>query len=60
MGLIECKGITKRFGEKVALDDVSVDTVRSRLLAPLKIVENTGEAFWRAISGLDDDTDAVK
>ncbi len=54
-----CRNMIRNEGD-LFLDDVSVDTVRSRLPAPLKIVENTGEAFWRAISGLDDDTDAVK
>lgn len=35
------------------LDDLSLDDVRAALPAPLHVVENSGEAFWRAISGLE-------
>ena len=35
MGLIECKGISKRFGEKVALDDVSVDIPKGQIFGLL-------------------------
>lgn len=35
MGLIECKGITKRFGEKVALDNLSVDIPRGQIFGLL-------------------------
>ena len=31
MGLIECKGITKRFGEKVALDNLYVDIPKGKI-----------------------------
>ena len=33
------------------LDNMSVDEVRAKLPCPLKIPENSGEGFWRAISG---------
>ena len=33
------------------LDNMSVDEVRAKLPGPLKITENSGEGFWRAISG---------
>lgn len=33
------------------LDNMSVDEVRAKLPRPLKITENSGEGFWRAISG---------
>lgn len=33
------------------LDNMSVDEVRAKLPCPLKIIENSGEGFWRAISG---------
>ena len=33
------------------LDDMSVEAVRKALPVPLRITENTGEGFWRAISG---------
>lgn len=33
------------------LDNVSIEEVRRALPAPLRIVRNTGEDFWRAISG---------
>lgn len=36
------------------LDDITVAEVRQALPAPLRIVRNTGEGFWRAISGLED------
>lgn len=36
------------------LDDMTVEDVRRQLPAPLRITENTGEGFWRAISGLED------
>lgn len=35
MGLIECKGITKRFGEKVALDNLSVDIPKGQIFGLL-------------------------
>ncbi len=33
------------------LDDMSVEEVRRRLPCPLRIADNSGEGFWRAISG---------
>ena len=36
------------------LDDMTVEEARRLLPAPLRITENTGEGFWRAISGLED------
>lgn len=33
------------------LDDMSIDEVRRQLPCPLRITENSGEGFWRAISG---------
>ncbi len=36
------------------LDDMSVEEVRKALPAPLLITENSGEGFWRAISGYQD------
>ena len=35
MGLIECKGIRKRFGEKVALDNLSVDIPKGKIFGLL-------------------------
>ena len=35
MGLIECKGICKRFGEKVALDNLSVDIPKGQIFGLL-------------------------
>ena len=35
MGLIECKGICKRFGEKVALDNLSVDIPQGKIFGLL-------------------------
>ena len=50
-----CRNMIRNEGD-LFLDDMSVEEVRSLLPAPLRIVENTGEAFWRAISGLDENT----
>ena len=33
------------------LDDMTIEEVRNALPAPLRITENSGEGFWRAISG---------
>ncbi|MBQ8202504.1 MAG: DUF512 domain-containing protein [Clostridia bacterium] len=38
------------------LDDMTVEEVRNALPAPLHITENSGEGFWRAISGLEECT----
>ena len=35
MGLIECKGVCKRFGEKIALDNVSVDIPKGKIFGLL-------------------------
>ncbi len=35
------------------LDDMSLDEARALLPAPLHVVDNTGEALWRALSGLE-------
>ncbi len=36
------------------LDNMTVEEVRRALPAPLRITENSGEGFWRAISGYQD------
>ncbi len=36
------------------LDDMTLEEVRKALPAPLRITENSGEGFWRAISGYQD------
>lgn len=36
------------------LDDMTVEEARKALPAPLRITENSGEGFWRAISGLEE------
>ncbi|MBQ7848340.1 MAG: DUF512 domain-containing protein [Clostridia bacterium] len=38
------------------LDDMTVEEVRTALPAPLRITENSGEGFWRAISGWEECT----
>ena len=35
------------------LDDLTLAEARAALRSPLRVVENTGEALWRAISGLE-------
>lgn len=51
--ILICRNMIRNEGD-LFLDDMSVEDVRAKLPAPLRIVENTGEAFWRAISGLDE------
>ena len=48
--ILICRDMIRAEGD-LFLDDISVDTVRAALPAPLRIVRNTGEHFWRAISG---------
>ena len=35
MGIIECKNVSKAFGEKVALDNVSVDITKGQIFGLL-------------------------
>jgi len=51
--ILICRNMIRNEGD-LFLDDLSVEEVRKALPAPLRIVENTGEGFWRAISGLED------
>ena len=48
--ILICRNMIRNEGD-MFLDDMTVEEVRKRLPAPLRIVENTGESFWRAISG---------
>lgn len=48
-----CRNMIRNEGD-LFLDDMKLEDVRKALPAPLRIVENTGEGFWRAISGLED------
>ena len=48
-----CRNTLRNEGD-MFLDNMRVETLRAGLPAPLLIVENTGEAFWHAISGLED------
>ncbi|MBQ9326661.1 MAG: DUF512 domain-containing protein [Clostridia bacterium] len=45
-----CRNTIRNEGD-LFLDDMPVEELRRALPAPLRIVENTGEAFWHAISG---------
>ena len=51
--ILICRNMIRNEGD-LFLDDLSIEEVRKALPAPLRIVENTGEGFWRAISGLED------
>ena len=51
--ILICRNMIRNEGD-LFLDDMTLDEVRRRLPAPLRVVENTGTAFWRAISGLED------
>ena len=48
-----CRNMIRNEGD-LFLDDMTLEDVCKALPAPLRIVENTGEGFWRAISGLED------
>ena len=50
--ILICRNMLRNEGD-LFLDNVSLEDARSALPAPLRIVENTGEGFWRAISGLE-------
>lgn len=51
--ILICRNMIRNEGD-LFLDDRSLEEVRRALPAPLRVVENTGEGFWRAISGLED------
>ncbi len=51
--ILICRNMIRNEGD-LFLDDMPLENVRQALPAPLRIVENTGEGFWRAISGLED------
>ncbi len=47
-----CRNMLRAEGD-LFLDDLSLDDVRGMIRSPLRVVGNTGEALWRAISGLE-------
>ncbi len=51
--ILICRNMIRSEGD-LFLDDMSVTDVQKLLPAPLRIVENTGEAFWRAVCGLEE------
>ena len=51
--ILICRDMIRNEGD-LFLDGMSVAEARGQLSAPLQIVKNTGEAFWRAISGLEE------
>lgn len=48
--ILICRNMIRNEGD-LFLDDMTLDDVRKALPAPLRLVENTGEGFWCAISG---------
>ena len=52
MGLIECRGISKRFGEKVALDNVSIDIPKGEIFGLLGSNGSGKTTTIRALLGL--------
>ena len=48
-----CRNMIRNEGD-LFLDGMSVEQVRAALPAPLRIVENTGEGFWRALCGMEE------
>ena len=51
--ILICRYMLRSDGD-LFLDNMSLEDVRKALPAPLRIVENTGEGFWHAISGLEE------
>ena len=51
--ILICRNTIRNEGD-LFLDNTSVDDLRAALPAPLRIVENTGEGFWRAITGMEE------
>jgi len=51
--ILICRNMIRAEGD-MFLDDMTLDQARKALPAPLRIVENSGEGFWRAISGMED------
>ena len=52
--ILICRNMIRNEGD-LFLDDMSLEDVRAGLPAPLRIVPNTGEGFWRAVCGMEDD-----
>lgn len=48
-----CRNMIRNEGD-LFLDGMSVEEVRAALPAPLRIVENTGEGFWKALCGMEE------
>ena len=51
--ILICRNTIRNEGD-LFLDNMSVEELRAALPAPLRIVENTGEGFWRAITGMEE------
>lgn len=51
--ILICRNMVRNEGD-LFLDDMTLEDVRKSLPAPLRLVENTGEGFWRALSGLEE------
>ena len=48
-----CRNMIRNEGD-LFLDGTSVEEARQALPAPLRIVENTGEGFWKAMCGMEE------
>lgn len=48
--ILLCRNMIRNEGD-LFLDDMSLTDVKNTLPAPVKLVENTGEGFWKAVSG---------
>lgn len=48
-----CRNMIRNEGD-LFLDGTSVEQARQALPAPLRIVENTGEGFWKALCGMEE------
>ena len=51
--ILICRNMIRAEGD-MFLDDMTVEEAQNALPAPLRIVENSGEGFWRAISGMEE------
>ena len=52
--ILICRNTLRNEGD-LFLDDTSLAQVRDALPAPLRVVPNTGEGFWRAICGMEEE-----
>ncbi len=51
--ILLCRNMLRSEGD-LFLDNISLEQVRDAIGLPIRIVENTGEGFWRAVCGMEE------